>query len=147
MLQKQNRLIEERDFRRVVAKGRAFFIRECGIKALKDYRQDSKNRATRIGIVVPKKLARTVVKRNRVKRQVRHIFLSMLPNMAVGYDIVFIARAGFIELTCSEMKDKIRLLLQKTSLLNQIEWKNTVNGLARTAKTSRANFFKNAATP
>lgn len=114
MLPKAHRLTEERDFRRVVLKGRAFFTRECGIKALRNY---DKTRPARIGIVVPKKLARTIVKRNRVKRQARSIFLELLPSLSAGYDIVFISRVGFIELPFTEMKERTRVLLKRARLI------------------------------
>lgn len=114
MLPKAHRLTEERDFRRVVLKGRAFFTRGCGIKALRNYDKDAQ---TRIGIVVPKKLAKTIVKRNRIKRQARHIFTELLPNLKHGYDIVFLTRAGFLELIFEDMKEKILYLLRKTQLI------------------------------
>ncbi|HCA67288.1 MAG: ribonuclease P protein component [Candidatus Jacksonbacteria bacterium RIFOXYA2_FULL_44_7] len=113
MLPKPNRLSEEYDFRRVIAKGRAFFIRECGIKILRNY----KNQPTRIGIVVPKKITKTIVKRNKIKRQARHIFLKFLPFLAQGYDIVLLVRESFIDLEFEEKEKKIGYLLTKTKIL------------------------------
>lgn len=116
MLPKSHRLSEERDFRRVALKGRAFFIRECGIKVLRNY---NKNQPSRIGIVVPKKLTKTIVKRNRIKRQVRHIFIELLPRLKQGYDIVLITRAGVLELTFEEMAQRVRAVLERARLIHE----------------------------
>lgn len=95
--------------------GRSFFISECGIKVLKKYPLSI---PTRIGIVVPKKLAKTIVKRNRIKRQVRHIFIELLPRLRQGYDIVFLTREGFLQLEFDEMKERIISLLKRARVAN-----------------------------
>lgn len=116
MLPKQYRLTKERDMKRVITKGRSFFVTEFGIKSLK-----KKNELpTRIGIVVPKKQTRTIVLRNRIKRQVRHIFLEIIGNLKPGYDIVFLSRPAFIKLEFKEMRTKIINVLTKIKLINNL---------------------------
>ena len=90
--------------------GRPFFIAECGIKILKK----QLSVPTRIGIVVPKKLTKTIVKRNRIKRQIRHIFIKLLSSIPPGHDIVFLTRPRFLDLTFDAMKERIEYLLSKT---------------------------------
>ena len=112
MLPKKHRLTEKKDFKRVMERGRSFFIRDCGIKVLQRKNAES---PTRIGIVVPKKLTKTIVKRNRIKRQVRHIFIDLLPEIPSNLDIVFLSRPGFINLESEEMKKLITSLIKKAA--------------------------------
>jgi ribonuclease P protein component len=72
---------------------------------------------TRIGIVVPKKIAKTIVKRNLIKRKVRHIFIELLPRLRKGYDIVFLTREKFLPLTFQEMERKIVFILEKAQCI------------------------------
>lgn len=112
MLPKSHRLTEEKDFKRVMQQGRSFFLKECGIK----YLAQKYPKATRIGIVVPLKLTRTNVLRNRIKRQIRHIFIQHLSEINQGYDIVVLTRQEFLSLSFQEMENKIVNLLQKAML-------------------------------
>jgi ribonuclease P protein component len=126
MLTEPYRLTEKRDFKRVIEHGRSFFIKEFGIKSVPRKRElpyrakrgsrDAK-RPTRIGIVVPKKITKIIVKRNRIKRQVRHIFLGLIADLAPGYDIVFFARPDFLKLEFKEMEEKIVSVLKRIRLL------------------------------
>ncbi|HBH46038.1 MAG: ribonuclease P protein component [Candidatus Jacksonbacteria bacterium RIFOXYC2_FULL_44_29] len=113
MLPKIHRLTKEEDFKRVINKGRSFFIKEFGIKIL----PTGSAQPTRIGIIVPKKITRTIVRRNRVKRQVRNIFLGLIDNLASGFDLIFFARADFLKLEFVEMNQKISDVLKKMRLL------------------------------
>ena len=115
MLPKQHRLTKEKDFKRVINKGRSFFVKEFGIKSLRK----KITLPTRIGIIVPKKITKTIVKRNRLKRQLRHIFLGLIDNIAPGYDIIFFARPNFLELAFGEMEEKIESVLKKVRLIKQ----------------------------
>jgi ribonuclease P protein component len=109
MLPKQHRLTEKRDFKRVMTYGRSFFVPEFGLKVLKK----SAELSTRVGIIVPKKLTKTVVKRNRIKRQIRNVFLGFIKQMPPGYDIVFLTRPALLGLRFQEMQEKIKQALRK----------------------------------
>ncbi len=113
MLSKPHRLTEEKDFKRVMQKGRAFFVMELGLKT---YPQKSREAPTRIGIVVPKKLARTIVKRNRIKRQLRHIFIPLIAKIRPGCDIICLARPALMETTYQKMQDQVHFALKKLGL-------------------------------
>ena len=119
MLPKPHCLTQKKDFKRVVEQGRSFFVKEFGIKSIPHRR----GVPTRIGIVVPKKITGTIVKRNRIKRQVRHIFLRLVDDLAPGYDIVFFARPNFLNLKFKEMQEKIMSVLKRIHL---IKWNVTV---------------------
>ena len=113
MLPKPRRLTEKKDFKRVIEQGRSFFVKEFGIKSVPRKR----GMPTRIGIIVPKKITKTIVKRNRIKRQVRHIFLELIDDIAPGYDIVFFTRPDFLGLEFMEMKEKIISVLKRIRLV------------------------------
>jgi ribonuclease P protein component len=113
MLPRPHRLTDKRDFKRVMQKGRSFFIREFGVKLFN--RRDGQ--PTRIGIVVSKKITRTIVKRNRAKRQIRHIFIPLLPLLPDGFDIIFLARPECMKLEFKEMEEKIGALFKKIGLV------------------------------
>jgi len=113
MLPKKNRLTKEKDFKQVIKKGRSFFISEFGIKFLKKKSLSP----TKIGIVIPKKITRTIVKRNRVKRQIRHIFFDLIEQMPPRYQIVFLARADLLKLEFKKMQEKIIAVLKQVNLL------------------------------
>lgn len=98
-----------------MTKGRSFFVKECGINILQ--RRDAL--PSRIGIVVPKKLTRTIARRNYFKRQVRNIFLQNLRALPHGFDIVFVARSGFGELPFEDKRTRIVQLLERARLLLQ----------------------------
>lgn len=114
MLPAKHRLTQENDIKRVMQRGRFFFVREFGIKSLI---RPKTNLPTRIGIVVPKKQTRTIARRNRVKRQVRAIFLEIIGQLKPGYDIVFLSRPAFIKLEFETMKEKIMAVLKNIKLL------------------------------
>ena len=97
-------------------KGRSFFVTEFGIKYLR--RGDA--HPTRIGIVVPKKITKTIVKRNRIKRQIRHVFVELLDGLHPGYDITLVARAPIMELAFGNMKGKIAWALEKARCLSAL---------------------------
>jgi len=62
---------------------------------------------SRIGLVIPKKVVRCAVSRNRIKRVVRDTFrLRMVESTAL--DIVFLARRGLDVIPCKEQTALLR---------------------------------------
>ena len=112
LLPKPYRLTEKRDFKRVMTYGRSFFIKELGIKYI--VRKDTPH--ARIAIIVPKKITKTIARRNRIKRQIRHIFIELLDKLHHGSDIILLARASIMELEFDAMRDKIETILKKLKL-------------------------------
>lgn len=117
MLPKPNRLTEERDFKRVVQSGQGFFVKESGIKYAP--RRSRISLPSRVGIVVPKKITRTIARRNLIKRQVRHIFIELLARLKPGYDIVFLARPEFITMEFNRKRTQISSILEKLQLIDR----------------------------
>ena len=79
-------LNQNRDFRRIYAKGRAFVD-----PALVTYVMKNKQGGLRLGITASKKTGGAVT-RNRARRVIREAARALLPGMKPGYDLVFVAR-------------------------------------------------------
>ena len=112
MLSKQNRLTKKKDFEKIWKKGRNFFISEIGIKFLNNNLEYS-----RFGIIVPNKVIKKAVPRNKLKRQIREIIKLKIGFIKKGIDCVILARPGVGELSYKELEEKIELVLKKLNLL------------------------------
>lgn len=74
------------EFRRLYSKGRFFQS-----PLIVTYVIKTKRNCVRIGITTSKKIGNAVL-RNRSRRIIREAYLSVLPELKTGYDIVFVAR-------------------------------------------------------
>lgn len=85
MLPAENRLRQRHDFSNVYARGdryRGHYIR------LRIYNTGNSAIASKIGIVISKKISKSAVIRNRIKRQLRAIFRQLLSQLKQGLQIV-----------------------------------------------------------
>ena len=113
MLSKKNRLAAEKDFSKLFSKGKSFSGRGIGLKVV---RNDLG--APRIGFVVSTKVAKRAVVRNVIKRRMREASRAYLPKLdPQGVDAALIARAEAVKMTFAEIKDSIRMLLEKSGLM------------------------------
>ena len=79
-------LKENKDFRRIYAKGRSY-----PSAVLISYVIKNRCGCVRIGITTGKKIGKAVL-RNRARRVIREAFYSLSGEVRPGYDIVFVAR-------------------------------------------------------
>ncbi len=95
-MQRRHRLSRSRDFDAVYRHGRSvstrflvlyWFPRETGADA---------SSGARLGLAVPKAVGSAVV-RNKMKRRLREIFQSRLPELPQDQDYVLVVRPGFAE--------------------------------------------------
>ncbi|TSC95482.1 MAG: ribonuclease P protein component [Parcubacteria group bacterium Athens1014_10] len=112
MLKKQYRLTKTKDFEKIWQKGRSFFIKEIGIKFLANNLDCS-----RFGIIVPNKVIRKAVLRNKIKRRLRNMIKKRMPLIKEGVDCVFLARPGIGELTFQELEERVDFILKNSRLL------------------------------
>lgn len=85
MLKKENRLTKDKEFQHVFKKGFSCYDKLLGVKAVQN---DLKN--CRFGIIVSKKVSKSAVKRNKIKRTIRDILKLELCCLKLKYDIVII---------------------------------------------------------
>lgn len=112
MLIREHRLTKQKNFERIWKYGESFFIREIGFKILKNDLGIS-----RFAFIVPNKILKKAVSRNRLRRCLREIVRKRLKGIKFGFDCLIIARPGIGELSYQELEEKIERILRKIKLL------------------------------
>ncbi len=92
-MQRRYRLSRSRDFDAVYRQGRSVSTR---FLVLYWFPRDDGGNEPRLGLAVPKASGSAVI-RNRVKRQLREAWRSLLPQVQPGRDYVLIVRPGLAE--------------------------------------------------
>ena len=95
-MERRHRLSRSRDFDAVYRRGRSVSTRFLVLYRFA--REDGGDDAPRLGLAVPKATGGAVV-RNRMKRQLREAWRSLLPDLPRGHDYVLIVRPGLAEAT------------------------------------------------
>lgn len=114
MLAKSHRLKKKKDFERVLKKGKS---RQGEFLIFKS--APSKLASTRVGIVVPKRVAQRATARNKIKRQLRGAVMANLAKIKPGYDLIFLADKGSGEKEAPEFKKAVGKLLAQAKLLKE----------------------------
>lgn len=112
MFLRKNRLTSKKDIERVFKMGRYFFVKDLGIKFIKnnlDY--------PRFACVVSNKISKKAVERNRIKRRLREILRLAIPDLPQDIDLVVFTRPGIKEIDYHEMEARIHACLKKLWLL------------------------------
>jgi ribonuclease P protein component len=108
MFDHSHRLRREKDFQRVFTKGRFVWDSLCLIKFKKNDLPIS-----RFSVVVGKKVSKSAVVRNRLRRQVREIIRLKLNEIEKGYDIIFLIQPKALGTTFKKLQEIILFLLKK----------------------------------
>ncbi len=111
MFKQKNRLKRKLEVQNTVKTGKSVFDPVCGIKFLKNNRDES-----RFAIVVGTKVHKSAVKRNRVKRQYREIIRLHLDSIKSGFDVVLLTSAKSLELTYAQKEELLLAVLRKAEL-------------------------------
>ena len=112
MFLRKNRLTKEKDINHVFRRGRYFFVKDLGIKFIKnnlDY--------PRFACIVSNKISKKAVERNRIKRRLREIIRLAIPNLPQDIDLVVFTRQSIKEIDYQEMEKQIHACLKKMWLL------------------------------
>jgi len=124
MLQKENRLKKFSDFAILFKEGKMFFanfidLKKWKIDKEKYYNKNYKNDDLKIGFVVSKKIEKSAVKRNKIKRQMREVVRLLIKEKKIkkGYVLFFIAKKNILKKNYNEIEKEIISILEKTNLL------------------------------
>lgn len=110
-MQKIYRLTNERTFNLLYRKGEKVGDNSLSVICLK-----SKFDNLKVAFVVSNKIG-NAVKRNKIRRRLREIFRSLIPNISFGYTYLVVARDGVKTLSYAQMKNCLIKLLVKSGKL------------------------------
>lgn len=111
-MKKSYRVKRDKDFQQLFSKGQS-----CANRKFVVYALDRQQGHLRLGLSVSKKLG-NAVKRNAIKRQLRHLIQEFTPKLQ-PYDLVIIARKGVEELTHAEIKQNLTHVLTLAGLYQE----------------------------
>lgn len=117
MLPRENRLVDDYDFRRVRRVGKAyhrpFFVLTVARHPPKV--GDEKAEPSRFGFVISKKFDKRATVRNRTKRLLREAIRNHLEEIPAGFDIVFFVRPAIKGKTYERISAEVDKVLSEVS--------------------------------
>ncbi len=106
MLPRQNRLAKDKEIKKVLSRGRAFFNPVFNLRFYKNLQ------ATKFTVVVSTKVYKQAVKRNRLKRLIRETIRRKLSQLPTG-DYVLMCKPLCAKTEESELLKALNLLINK----------------------------------
>ena len=104
-------ICENRDFRRIYARGRSFVTPVLVVYVMKN-----RSRGLRVGITTSKKTG-NAVKRSRSRRVIREAVRALAPRIRDGYDLVLVARGKTPFVKSTQVQEALEQQLEKAGLL------------------------------
>ena len=104
-------ICENRDFRRIYARGKSYVSPVVVTYVLKN-----RTRSLRVGITTSKKTG-NAVKRSRSRRVIREAFRTMAPRVKPGFDLVFVARARTPQVKSTDVARAMEKQLREAGIL------------------------------
>ena len=104
-------ICENRDFRRIYARGRSFVTLVLVVYVMKN-----RGRGLRVGITTSKKTG-NAVKRSRSRRVIREAVRALAPRIRDGYDLVLVARGKTPFVKSTQVQEALEQQLGKAGLL------------------------------
>jgi len=95
-----------------VKRGKSVFHPVCGVKFVKN-----DEGVSRFAVVVGKKVDKSAVVRNKVKRQYREIVRKRLGMIKAGYDVVLLTSKKAIDVSYPDKDEAFEVVLRKAGLL------------------------------
>lgn len=111
MLSKKYRVKKFKEFNELFDKGDFKSASSFYIK----YTKNEEN-YTKISVVVPKKVAKLAVTRNRIKRQLSEIIRLKYKELKPGYNIILICKPGVLEMQYGQLDREWDYLMEKSGL-------------------------------
>ncbi len=104
-------LNENKDFRRIYAKGKSYVS-----SSVITYVSKNRCKQIRVGITTSKKIG-NAVQRNRARRLIRESVRHLAEDIKDGYDFVFVARAKTPFIKCPEVQRSMWKQLKEAGVL------------------------------
>lgn len=112
MLPQAHRLRFDSDIKTLFTRGKSVFGSWVGMKFRKN-----EFPVSRFAVVAGVKVSKKAVVRNRLKRQVRAIIQEILPQVALGYDVLLFLKPSGVERSFQELKSQVLTSFKKAKLL------------------------------
>ena len=120
-LPKVNRLKNRHEFQTLFREGNRLKSSHLTLRALRLQTPSGIiTGATRIGISISTKVSKRAVIRNRIKRQIRAAFRSLLPQIAPGWSLVVVVQPEAVLSKCDyqQFLQELKQLLAKAEVMN-----------------------------
>lgn len=120
-LPKVNRLKNRHEFQTLFREGNRLKSSHLTLRALRLQTPSGIiTGATRIGISISTKVSKRAVIRNRIKRQIRAAFRSLLPQIAPGWSLVVVVQPQAVLSKCDyqQFLQELKQLLAKAEVMN-----------------------------
>lgn len=112
MLERKSRLLADKDFARIFAKGKFAGSASVTIKVVPNTLGVS-----RFGFVVGTKVSKRAVERNKAKRRMREIMRKNMAFVKDGFDVVFVAKKEVLSVEFLVLERTMAQLCHKVGLL------------------------------
>ncbi len=110
-MQRKFRLTRSEDFKRVRRSGKSY-AHPLVVLIVQTHDQPR----LKVGVTAGRTVG-TAVYRNRAKRLLREAMRPLIPNIALGLDLILIARPGLVSATLAETRQALLNLLQRARIL------------------------------
>ena len=106
-MKKDLRIKKNEEFSEIISKNKSF-SNAC----YRIYRAKAKEKHSRVGISVSKKIGNAVV-RNKIKRQIRMMLIDLYDFDCSKYDLIIIVRNNYLKMAYKDCKNELELLIKK----------------------------------
>jgi len=113
MLKKLNRLKHRREIKFIFRRGSVASSQYLTLRYHPNRTQNS-----RIVIVISTKVAKSAVRRNRLRRRLQGLIKQYLNSFKAGSDLILIVKKDFYQLTPHQLKQELEDCFRPTSLLS-----------------------------
>ena len=111
-MEKIETICENREFRRIYARGKAYVSPVVVVYAMKN-----RSHQVRVGITTTKKIG-NAVKRSRCRRVIREAVRALAPEIPQGWSLVLVARVKTSIVKRTQVEKELRNCLKKAGLLS-----------------------------
>ena len=118
-LPKTHRLRDRKDYRAVYEQGIRRYSPHLTLIASFDLKEGADfTPETKVGISISKKVSKKAVVRNRIKRQIKGVIRTKLPEIDAGWKIIIVVKPKAIECKYEHFLRELEQLLKQAKIIN-----------------------------